>query len=74
MPRRPFTCVDWIREWRITVSPASNAVYGCCCSGVVVGEEAEEFVAVALLFSIFLCVLILRSLLVCLKSLVLIVL
>ena len=60
MPRRPLTCVDWIREWRITVSPASNLVYGCC-SGVVVGvvEEGslvDEFVAVALLFSIFLCV------------------
>lgn len=72
MPRRPFTCVDWIKEWRITVSPASNAVYGCC-SGVVVVGEVEEFVAVALLFSIF-YVLVLCSLLVCLKSLVLIVL
>ena len=44
------------------MSPASNAVYGCCCSGVVVVGEVEEFVAVALLFSIFLCVLILCSL------------
>ena len=53
IPRRPLTCVDWIREWRITVSPASNAVYGCCSSGVVVVAVEEEFVAVALLFSIF---------------------